>query len=108
METASVKEKRAMRMEAVRAFDAGENYNVWKAGDKHSMFVRFVHHYRKELAGQSDKITLDLTDRAVESVDRETDILPGLTLVVEAEPEPETTEVKQSESLPEVDELSEP
>lgn len=66
----------------MREFDAGSDYNVWKTGDKHSMVVRFVHHTRSELAGQSDKITLDLTDNDIESMDRETDVLPGLTIVV--------------------------
>lgn len=85
-----------MTMEAIRNFDAGEKYNQWKLGDKHSMFVRFVYHSRKELAGESDKIVLDLTEKVDAEikkgegeVDNESEVLPGETTVVETEKEKE-------------------
>lgn len=78
-----------MTMEAVRDFDSGKDYTQWKLGDKHSMFVRFVYHDRRELAGESDKIILDLSEKVdpvtEEVVDQEVDILPGITTVIETE-----------------------
>lgn len=75
-----------MTMEAVRDFDVSESFSEWKMGDKHSMFVRFVHHDRRDLAGQSNKIVLDLTEPPAPSepvVDDENKILPGMTTVEE-------------------------
>lgn len=70
-----------MTLQAVRDFDVGDKYNRWKLGDKHNMFVRFVYHDRRQLAGQSDKITLDFTDLSTPSIDDELSVLPGMTSV---------------------------
>jgi len=82
-----------MTMEAIRDFEPGQNYNPWKLGDKHSMFVRFVYHDRRELAGESAEIVLDLSEKveiepeetSEEFVDSEINVLPGVTTVVEPE-----------------------
>lgn len=70
-----------MTMEAIRDFDSGSDYKKWKMGEKHTMFVRFVHHSRKVLAGQSDLITLDLSEKVSQAtgdqMDSETDVFPG-------------------------------
>ena len=49
-------------IETVRDFDAGIKYAKWKVGEQKEMFVRFVYHDRMELAGQSEKIMVDLSD----------------------------------------------
>lgn len=71
-------------------------------GEKHSMFVRFVHHSRKVLAGQSDLITLDLTEKATvptdDQLDSETDVFPGLTTIEEKE---EVVEIEQKADVKE-------
>lgn len=93
-------ESNKMTMEAVRKFDLGDKYTQWKLGDKHSMVVRFVYHDRRELAGESDKIVLELTEKATETgpkegeIDDEAEILPGVTTVIEPEKEEEEEPVE--------------
>lgn len=43
--------ERKVSMEVEREFDAGMRYAKWKVGERKEMFVRFVHHDRRELAG---------------------------------------------------------
>lgn len=45
------------------------------------MYLRFVYHDRRQLAGQSDPITLSLTDLGNVSLDDELNVLPGMTVV---------------------------
>ena len=54
--------EKQVSIEAVRDFDAGTKYAKWKVGQQKEMFVRFVYHDRMELAGQSEKIMVDLSD----------------------------------------------
>jgi len=58
----TLRNDKIVSIETVRDFDSGIKYAKWKVGEQKEMFVRFVYHDRMELAGQSEKIMVDLSD----------------------------------------------